>query len=110
MLSLFRGGVKPEPDVWASASRTPPLRTQNEELLAARLGRVPAHARVLGQPEEVAAGTVEQHLLGKGQAPGRPGRAGADFINVRRAGGAITNWLPDSSDGSRLSSCYTPQT
>jgi hypothetical protein len=41
----------------------------------------------LGPAEEVAAGTVEQHLLGKGQAPGRPGRAGADFINIRRTGG-----------------------
>jgi len=44
---------------------------EDEELLAAQVGRVPAHADILAPAEEVAAGSVAEHVVGERQATGR---------------------------------------
>ena len=47
-------------------------RAEQQELRPGHPLRVPAHARVLSQAEQVAAGPVAQHLVGQRQAPRRP--------------------------------------
>ena len=42
---------------------------QDQELLAQQLRRPPAHARVLAEPEDVAARPLDQHLGGEWQRP-----------------------------------------
>ena len=59
---------------------------EDQELLAAERGRVPAHAGILGPAEQVAGGTVEQHLGGDGQRALRAARAGANVVERRIVG------------------------
>ena len=72
-------GVIAERDRRAVRRADAALRAEDEELRAAELARVPAHAGVLRQPEEVAAGALEQHLLGQRQLAlrGRRPRSGS---------------------------------
>ena len=58
------------------------LRAEDQKTFAAQFGRVPAHAGVLGEAEEVAARFFEQHPFIERQAANRPGRAGAHLKNV----------------------------
>src|SRR6266540_2769016 len=46
---------------------------EHEELRARELARVPSHARILCQPEEVSTRPLDQHLAGEGQAAARSG-------------------------------------
>src|SRR5205823_545734 len=48
---------------------------EDEKFLAADLGGIPPHAGVLGEAEEIAAGPVEEHLLGEGKRAGGAGGA-----------------------------------
>ena len=65
-------GVIPERDGTAVGFAQPALGAEDEILRPAGLGRVPAHPRVLGQAEEMAARLREQHLRRDGQTPGGP--------------------------------------
>ena len=56
---------------------------QDQELRAAQLGRVPAHAGVLRQAEQVAAGRVAQIVLIQRQLARWAGRVRADIVNRR---------------------------
>ncbi len=58
------------------------LRAQDEEFGPAQEARVPAHARVLAEAKEVAAGRVQEHFLVEGQAALRPGRVGLDIVQA----------------------------
>ncbi len=49
----------------------PTHRAQDQILRLIGILRVPAHAHILGQAKEIAAGTIEQHLLVNGQAAHR---------------------------------------
>ena len=62
------------------------LRAQNERLLATEPGRIPAHADVLAQREEVAARTLTQHLGGERQLARRT--VGGRLETIER-GGAV---------------------
>ncbi len=48
------------------------LRAEEDELRAEHLGNGPAHAGVLRQAEDVAAGPIAEHFLGEGERAGRP--------------------------------------
>ena len=78
-------GVITERDRAAVRRAQTALRTQNQELFAPELARVPAHTGVLRQAEDVTARPIEQHLFGQGQASGRPAGPGLNLINVRRS-------------------------
>ena len=80
-------GVIAERDGFAIGRAHAALRAEDEERLAPRLRRVPAHAGVLRQPEEIAAGTVAQHLLGQWQLARRAGGLAADAVDVFVRGG-----------------------
>ena len=71
-------GVIAEGDRAAVGAPHAALGAQQKELRAQQLPRIPAHARVLRQPEDVAARLLAQHLGGEGQAPGRPGAGRLD--------------------------------
>ena len=58
------------------------LGAEDEILFPADLLRVPAHADVLGQAEEVAAGAVQQEVGIQGEASLRPRCAGADAVDL----------------------------
>jgi len=64
----------------------PALGAEDQELRPPRLGRIPAHARILDQAEDVAAGAVPEQVLGQRQAPGRAGGMGLDLENLRCRG------------------------
>ena len=49
------------------------LRAQNEKLFSPHFSRLPAHADVLRQAEQIAAGAFQQHFFGERQTSGRPG-------------------------------------
>ena len=59
--------VVPERDRLAVGGADAALGGEHEELWSAKLARIPAHARVLGEPEDVAARALEQHLRGQRQ-------------------------------------------
>src|SRR2546430_9634585 len=52
---------------------------EHEELRPAQLARVPAHAGVLGEAEDVAARALQQHLGGQRKSARR---AGADSLHI----------------------------
>ena len=66
-------GVIAERDGRAVCSAQAAVRAEDQELRVEQPRRVPAHAGVLRQAEEVAGGRVEQHLRRDGQLPGGPG-------------------------------------
>ena len=66
-------GVIPERDGPAVGGADAALGAEHQELRPAQLARVPAHAGVLGQPEDVAARPLDQHLRGQRQAARRAG-------------------------------------
>ena len=57
---------------------------EDEEFLATQLSGIPAHAGVLREAEQIAAGPVEEHLLGKRQRASGAGCAGADLVDFGR--------------------------
>src|SRR5262249_3860946 len=59
------------------------LGAEDEELLAAQLGRVPAHAGVLAPAEDIATGGVEEQLLGQRQTASRAGGLSVDVVEHR---------------------------
>src|SRR5690349_5180346 len=67
----------------AISSSQPTLGAENQELFAPNFIRIPAHPRILGPAEQVAAGPIEQHLLVDGQFAGRPGRMSLKAVNFR---------------------------
>ena len=78
-----------------SGARMPPwvLRIRNSG--RRRCCGVPAHAGVLGQAEEVAAGRGAEQLLVQGQAAGGAGGVGLDLVEGRVGGveGGRVEWL-----------------
>ena len=58
-------------DGMAVGSAHAALGGEHEELGTSELARIPAHTRVLRQPEEISARPLEQHLAGEGQAAAR---------------------------------------
>jgi hypothetical protein len=71
-------GVQTERDGPSIRRAYAALGAEDEELRPAQLLGVPAHAGVLGEAENVAAGRLAQQLLGQRQTAGRPGGAGLD--------------------------------
>ena len=67
---------------------------EDQELLAAERSRIPPHAGILGQAEELAGGTAEQHLGSDGQRALRAACAGANVIERRIVG--IEDWAGHS--------------
>src|SRR5207253_4945483 len=57
----------------------PALRAREQESGPAELPRIPAHAGVLGEPEDVATRALEEHLRREREATFRPGRGGLDL-------------------------------
>src|SRR6185437_1012203 len=66
-------------------SADPPLCAENQEFLAAQLLRLPTHPRVLAEPKYIAAGSLQEHLSGKGQTPLRTVGEGWNRIERRIA-------------------------
>ena len=66
------------PSVFAADSS---LCAQDEILIAQQLLRIPAHAGVLGEAEQIAARLRAQHLLGNRQSARRTSGAGLDVGN-----------------------------
>ena len=64
-------GVIAQRDRGAVGGADAALGGEHEVLRAPQLARIPAHARVLGEAEDVAAGPFEEHLGGEGQLPRR---------------------------------------
>src|SRR5205085_2281319 len=62
------------------------LGGEEEELLAAEFGGVPAHAGVLRPAEQVATGRVPQQLVGERQLAGRPRGGGGEVVDGRVLG------------------------
>ena len=58
-------GVIAQSDRLAIGPAQAPLSAQNQVWVARDLGCGPAHARVLGQAEEIAGGPVSEHLVGQ---------------------------------------------
>jgi hypothetical protein len=55
---------------------------EDEDLGAEDAGRVPTHADVLAEPEEVAGGLREEHLGGDGENAGGAGGVGGDAAEL----------------------------
>ena len=68
-----------------SGARSPPCVLRMRNCLRPSFGGIPAHAGVLRQAKQIAAGAVQQHVLGDGQTASRPGRVGLNLVNIRRA-------------------------
>ena len=66
-------GVVAERDRRAVGRANAAVRRQDEELIAADGGRLPAHAGVLRPPEDIAGGTRPQHLRGQRERAHRAG-------------------------------------
>ncbi len=62
-------------------SPQPALRTQDEKWIASDLGRRPAHAGILNQPEQITRRPFTQHLVRKRQRPHRPLGLGGHRVN-----------------------------
>ena len=67
-------GVESERDRRAVGVAKAAGRGEYDELLSEKLDRVPAHAGVLSHAEVVAAGAVDQEVLGEGERSTWPGR------------------------------------
>ena len=76
-------GVKAESDGGAVWSAQAAVGAEDEDLGAEDAGRVPAHADVLAETEEIAGGLSEQHLGGDGESAGRARGVGCDGAQVR---------------------------
>ncbi len=74
-------GVVAESDGRAVGGADSAMGAEDEELLTAERGRVPAHAGVLAQAEEVAGRAVEEHLGGDGEHAGGAGGFAADVVD-----------------------------
>src|SRR5262249_18134955 len=87
------------------------LGAEDQELLAAQARRFPAHAGILAQSKQIAAGPFAQHLVAERQLAGRPSRPGlyvkqAPVAAIEQIGGyvirqchghsSITAWSPPS--------------
>ena len=79
-------GVVAERDGAAVGRADAALRAEDQELAAAQLGRVPAHAGVLRQAEDGAGGRQAQEFVVERQTAGGAGGVGVDGVN-RRVGG-----------------------
>jgi len=75
-------GVVAEGDGPAVGGAHAPLCREHEVPRAAQLARVPSHARVLRQPEDVTARAVPEHLGGERQTAARPRRRALDLQHV----------------------------
>src|SRR5262249_41514284 len=71
------------------------LGAENQELAAIQLGRIPAHAGILRQTEEIAAGGFPQQFGRQRQTACRAGAAGLDGVN--RVVGRIKNRVHSGS-------------
>ncbi len=58
------------------------VRAEQQELRSAKFGRIPTHARVEAQAEQIAGRAVEEHLRGERKAAGRAGRLGTDLVDA----------------------------
>ena len=74
-------GVVAERDGRAVGGANAAVGAEDEELLAAERGGVPAHAGVLAPAEEIAGGPLEQHLGSDGQGAGGTGGLAADVVD-----------------------------
>ncbi len=63
--------MKPQRDRRAVFGAHAPLRAQDQELRAGHFGRRPAHAGILRQAEQVAAGQIAKHFVGQRERTGR---------------------------------------
>ena len=57
--------MKPERNRLSVRRAQPALRADNEEFLASEFRRVPTHAGVLSQPEQIPTGAIEEHFGGE---------------------------------------------
>ena len=73
-------GVIAEGDGLAVRRAHAALGAENEKLFAGGLGGL-AHAGILAEAEDVAAGAVEQHVFGDGEAAGRAGGMALDLVD-----------------------------
>src|SRR5690349_9634490 len=70
--------------VWPAQSA---LRAQNEKLFAPKLLRIPAHAGILSEAEQISARLVQQHVRGHWQAACRTFGLRLYFVDSRQGSG-----------------------
>ena len=75
-------GVITERDGTAIGRTDTALRAEDEELLAAKFCRCPAHGGVVAQPKDVATWPSQEHLFGEREAPFGASRVRLDVIDV----------------------------
>ena len=79
-------GVITERDGLAIGRAQSALRAEDEKLFASDLGRIPTHAGILREAEQIAAGTVQQQVFRQGQTPRRTAGLRLNPVNLRRTG------------------------
>lgn len=91
-------GVVAEGDGRAVGGADAALGAENEKFFAEQFARVPAHAGVLRQAEDVPAGGVAQHLCGEREFAGGAGRGGAQGVD-RGIGGIEKSGVRHRAEG-----------
>ena len=76
-------GVEAQRDGCAIFGTQPAMRAQNQKLRIAETRSLPAHARVLAEPEEIPRGLGQQHLGRQRQRALRPARVRGHRAQVK---------------------------